>query len=112
MSSVLAKFGVRDRTRAVLRALEVGLLLTPDRPRLPGKAGLTRTTWTPESLSNSSVRGTYQVDYLYPPIEPCLSVDSNHRVYLKESGSPKGNRPGGSAPESAQQTPTSEAARV
>jgi DNA-binding NarL/FixJ family response regulator len=39
VSSVLAKFGVRDRTRAVLRALEVGLLLTPDHPRLPGKAG-------------------------------------------------------------------------
>jgi DNA-binding NarL/FixJ family response regulator len=29
VSSILAKFGVRDRTRAVLRALEVGLLRAP-----------------------------------------------------------------------------------
>jgi DNA-binding NarL/FixJ family response regulator len=31
VSSILAKFGVRDRTRAVLRALESGLL-TPPQP--------------------------------------------------------------------------------
>jgi DNA-binding NarL/FixJ family response regulator len=30
VSSILAKFGVRDRTRAVLKALESGLLRTPD----------------------------------------------------------------------------------
>ena len=30
VSSILAKFGVRDRTRAVLKALETGLLRTPD----------------------------------------------------------------------------------
>jgi DNA-binding NarL/FixJ family response regulator len=33
VSSILAKFGVRDRTRAVLRALESGLLQTPPQPR-------------------------------------------------------------------------------
>jgi DNA-binding NarL/FixJ family response regulator len=33
VSSILAKFGVRDRTRAVLRALESGLLQTPAHPR-------------------------------------------------------------------------------
>jgi DNA-binding NarL/FixJ family response regulator len=32
VSSILAKFGVRDRTRAVLRALESGLLQTPVQP--------------------------------------------------------------------------------
>jgi DNA-binding NarL/FixJ family response regulator len=30
VSSILAKFGVRDRTRAVLKALETGLLRAPD----------------------------------------------------------------------------------
>ncbi|HEV3075911.1 MAG TPA: response regulator transcription factor, partial [Thermoanaerobaculia bacterium] len=30
VSSILAKLGVRDRTRAVLKALEAGLLHTPD----------------------------------------------------------------------------------
>jgi DNA-binding NarL/FixJ family response regulator len=30
VSSILSKFGVRDRTRAVLKALETGLLRTPD----------------------------------------------------------------------------------
>ena len=30
VSSILAKFGARDRTRAVLKALEAGLLRTPD----------------------------------------------------------------------------------
>jgi MYXO-CTERM domain-containing protein len=30
VSSILAKFGVRDRTRAVLKALEAGLLHRPD----------------------------------------------------------------------------------
>jgi DNA-binding NarL/FixJ family response regulator len=35
VSSILAKFGVRDRTRAVLRALESGLLQTPPQPRTP-----------------------------------------------------------------------------
>jgi DNA-binding NarL/FixJ family response regulator len=30
VSSILAKFGVRDRTRAVLKALETGLLHSPD----------------------------------------------------------------------------------
>ena len=33
VSSILAKFGVRDRTRAVLRALESGLLQTPPQLR-------------------------------------------------------------------------------
>jgi DNA-binding NarL/FixJ family response regulator len=33
VSSILAKFGVRDRTRAVLRALESGLLQSPAHPR-------------------------------------------------------------------------------
>jgi DNA-binding NarL/FixJ family response regulator len=33
VSSILAKFGVRDRTRAVLRALESGLLQTPPQSR-------------------------------------------------------------------------------
>jgi DNA-binding NarL/FixJ family response regulator len=33
VSSILAKFGVRDRTRAVLRALEAGLLHGPERVR-------------------------------------------------------------------------------
>jgi DNA-binding NarL/FixJ family response regulator len=33
VSSILAKFGVRDRTRAVLKALEAGLLDRPDRAR-------------------------------------------------------------------------------
>lgn len=33
MSSVLLKLGVRDRTRAVLRALEAGILGTPGQPR-------------------------------------------------------------------------------
>jgi DNA-binding NarL/FixJ family response regulator len=33
VSSILAKLGVRDRTRAVLRALESGLLQTPTQPR-------------------------------------------------------------------------------
>lgn len=32
VSSILAKFGVRDRTRAVLKALESGLLRTPSTP--------------------------------------------------------------------------------
>lgn len=32
VSSILSKFGVRDRTRAVLKALENGLLRTPDAP--------------------------------------------------------------------------------
>jgi DNA-binding NarL/FixJ family response regulator len=32
VSSILAKFGVRDRTRAVLKALETGLLRAPDSP--------------------------------------------------------------------------------
>jgi DNA-binding NarL/FixJ family response regulator len=36
VSSILAKFGVRDRTRAVLRALEGGLLQVPAQPRLRG----------------------------------------------------------------------------
>jgi DNA-binding NarL/FixJ family response regulator len=36
VSSILAKFGVRDRTRAVLKALESGLLQTPDQPRARG----------------------------------------------------------------------------
>jgi DNA-binding NarL/FixJ family response regulator len=36
VSSILAKFGVRDRTRAVLRALESGLLQTPPQPRRRG----------------------------------------------------------------------------
>jgi DNA-binding NarL/FixJ family response regulator len=36
VSSILAKFGVRDRTRAVLRALESGLLQTPPQPRAQG----------------------------------------------------------------------------
>ena len=35
VSSILAKFGVRDRTRAVLKALETGLLRAPD-PAPPG----------------------------------------------------------------------------
>ena len=38
VSSILAKFGVRDRTRAVLRALESGLLQTPPQPRPRGDA--------------------------------------------------------------------------
>ena len=33
VSSILSKFGVRDRTRAVLKALEGGLLQTPPQPR-------------------------------------------------------------------------------
>jgi DNA-binding NarL/FixJ family response regulator len=33
VSSILAKFGVRDRTRAVLKALESGVLRAPDRGR-------------------------------------------------------------------------------
>ena len=36
VSSILAKFGVRDRTRAVLRALEVGLLRAPVHSRMLG----------------------------------------------------------------------------
>lgn len=32
VSSILAKFGVRDRTRAVLKALESGLLRVPGSP--------------------------------------------------------------------------------
>lgn len=36
VSSILGKFGVRDRTRAVLRALECGLLQTPAQPRARG----------------------------------------------------------------------------
>jgi DNA-binding NarL/FixJ family response regulator len=32
VSSILAKFGARDRTRAVLKALETGLLRAPDSP--------------------------------------------------------------------------------
>jgi DNA-binding NarL/FixJ family response regulator len=35
VSSILAKFGVRDRTRAVLKALEAGLLHRPDFGRTP-----------------------------------------------------------------------------
>jgi len=35
VSSILAKFGVRDRTRAVLKALEAGLLHRPDFSRSP-----------------------------------------------------------------------------
>ena len=38
VSSILAKFGVRDRTRAVLKALESGLLQTPAQPRARGDA--------------------------------------------------------------------------
>lgn len=38
VSSILSKFGVRDRTRAVLRALESGLLQTPAQPRPRGDA--------------------------------------------------------------------------
>ena len=38
VSSILAKFGVRDRTRAVLRALESGLLQTAPQPRPRGDA--------------------------------------------------------------------------
>jgi DNA-binding NarL/FixJ family response regulator len=38
VSSILGKFGVRDRTRAVLRALECGLLQTPAQPRARGDA--------------------------------------------------------------------------
>jgi DNA-binding NarL/FixJ family response regulator len=34
VSSILAKFGVRDRTRAVLKALESGVLRAPDRGRV------------------------------------------------------------------------------
>jgi DNA-binding NarL/FixJ family response regulator len=34
VSSILAKFGVRDRTRAVLKALEGGLLRAPDQGKL------------------------------------------------------------------------------
>jgi DNA-binding NarL/FixJ family response regulator len=37
VSSILAKFGVRDRTRAVLRALEVGLLRVPAQSRMFGE---------------------------------------------------------------------------
>jgi DNA-binding NarL/FixJ family response regulator len=35
VSSILAKFGVRDRTRAVLKALEAGLLHCPEGVRTP-----------------------------------------------------------------------------
>jgi len=35
MCSILAKFGVRDRTRAVLKALEAGLLHRADFRRTP-----------------------------------------------------------------------------
>jgi len=36
VSSILAKFGARDRTRAVLKALETGLLGAPNTPSSPG----------------------------------------------------------------------------
>src|SRR6266481_10125835 len=37
VSSILSKFGVRDRTRAVLKALEAGLLHCPDvASQIPG----------------------------------------------------------------------------